>query len=59
MELKIKTMFTEEPIDLGLPGDSDDDLLEIGAMLATFDPHAIVFAEGKLPKLQTWRGTDG
>lgn len=44
----------DESIDLGIPEQSFDEILEIGDMLATFDPNVFVYVTG--PALQEWKG---
>lgn len=52
-DIKLFRPDSDEVVDLGLESQSADDVLEIGAMVATFDPNVIVYAEGTT--LQEWK----
>jgi hypothetical protein len=49
------SLLTEETVDLGLPTEDLDTLLELGDTVATSRPDVIVYVEG--PALQKWSET--
>lgn len=53
MRLKGFSLLTEDVVDLGIPGDDADQLLNLGETLATGRDDFIVFVEGRIP-LQKW-----
>ena len=46
--------MNEDIVDLGLPTQDLDELLELGATVATGHDNLIVFMPGELPELQAW-----
>lgn len=56
-QAKLYSQLTDEVLDLGLPSEDYDAILELGAMIATSRPGVIVFTEDTpLPK---WESRDG
>ena len=55
-QLKSFSDLMDEPIDVGPPDQSFDEILELGTMLAEGRPGLIVYVEN--PPLQKWRSDE-
>jgi hypothetical protein len=55
-KLKSYSDFMDEPLELGPPNGTFDELLELGHMMATSRPGLIVYMEN--PPLQKWGEED-